>query len=238
MIEIRALTKSFGAREVLCGVDLCVRPGRVTAVVGSNGAGKTTLIKCLLGLVRPDGGEIRLDGARVGSDPAYRASIGYAPQMSRFPENLTAREVTNVLLGLRGPSAIIDWELVERLALAPHMTSRVRTLSGGTRQKLTVALAFLFAPNLYVLDEPTAGLDPAASAVVKDKILAERGNGKTVLVTSHVMSELEELADDIVLLSAGRVAYVGTAQKLRTFTGQRHLERAIALIMAREPVCA
>lgn len=238
MIEFRALTKSFGARDVLRGVDLCVRPGRVTAVVGSNGAGKTTLLKCLLGLVHPNGGEIRVDGTRVSDDPAYRATIGYAPQMTRFPENLTAREVTDVLKGLRGDSAVIDWELFERLALAPHMDTRVRALSGGTRQKLNAALAFLFAPDVYVLDEPSAGLDPVASAVLKDKILSERGKGKTVLVTSHVIAELDELADDIVLLRGGRVGYAGTVYKLRTFTGQRYLERAIALMLAREVVCA
>ena len=238
MIAFRSLTKSFGAREVLRGVDLCVRPGRVTAVVGSNGAGKTTLIKCLLGLVRPDGGEIRVNGARIGGDPAYRATIGYASQMSRFPEHLTAREVTKILLGLRGGSAIIDWELFERLALAPHLDTRVRALSGGTRQKLAVALAFLFAPRVLVLDEPSAGLDPVANAVLKDKILSERSDGKTVLVTSHVMSELDELADDIVFLRAGRVGYAGSVQKLRVFTGQPHLERAIASMMKKEVVCA
>lgn len=238
MIEVASLTKSFGAREVLCGVDVCMRAGRVTALVGSNGAGKTTLIKCLLGLVRPDGGEVRIEGAPVGDDPAYRAHIGYAPQMSRFPEHLTAREVARILIDLRGTSAVIDWELFERLALAPHLDTRVRALSGGTRQKLAVALAFLFAPRVLVLDEPSAGLDPMANAVLKDKILSERGDGKTVLVTSHVMSELEELADDIVLLRAGRVAYAGSVQKLRVFTGQPHLERAIASMMRREVVCA
>jgi len=238
MIEISALTKSFGARGVLRGVDLSVRPGRVTALVGSNGAGKTTLIKCLLGLVRADSGEIRIDGARVGDDPAYRATIGYASQMSRFPEHLTAREVTRILIDLRGTSAVIDWELFERLALAPHLDTRVRALSGGTRQKLAVALAFLFAPRVLVLDEPSAGLDPMANAVLKDKILSERADGKTVLVTSHVMSELEELADDIVFLRAGRVGYAGSVQKLRVYTGHPHLERAIASMMAREAVCA
>jgi len=238
MIEISGLTKSFGSRDVLCGVDLCVRPGRVTAVVGPNGAGKTTLIKCLLGLVRADNGRIRIDGVRIGVDPCYRATIGYASQMGRFPENLTAREVTNILLDLRGASAVIDWELFERLALAPHMDTRVRALSGGTRQKLNAAFAFLFTPRLLVLDEPTAGLDPMASAVLKDKILSERSGGKTVLIASHIMSELDELADDVVLLRAGRVAYAGSAQKLRTFTGQRHLERAVAAMMAREAVCA
>lgn len=238
MIEISALTKSFGSREVLRGVDLCVRPGRVTAVVGSNGAGKTTLIKCLLGLARPDGGDIRIDGARVGTDPAYRATIGYASQMSCFPEHLTAREVTRILIDLRGESAVIDWELFERLALAPHLDTRVRALSGGTRQKLAVALAFLFSPRLLVLDEPSAGLDPVANAVLKDKILSERSDGKTVLVTSHVMSELDELADDIVFLRGGRVGYAGSVQKLRVFTGQPHLERAIASMMKREVVCA
>jgi Cu-processing system ATP-binding protein len=232
MLEISRLTKSFGRLTVLDGVDLAVRAGRVTAVVGPNGAGKTTLIKSVLGLARPDGGEIRLDGVPVSGD-AYRARIGYMPQIARFPENLSAAELIALLKDLRGASGAtaLDEELVERLALAPHLARPLRALSGGTRQKVNAVLAFLFRPALLVLDEPTAGLDPVASAVLKDKILAERAAGRTFVVTSHVLSELAELADDVAFLVDGRVRFAGPVEELLRATRQATLERAVAHLM-------
>ena len=234
MLEILGLTKAFGKLTVLDGVDLTIHPGRVTAVLGPNGAGKTTLIKSVLGLTRPDGGEIRLGGVRVvgpgvGGD-AYRARIGYMPQIARFPENLTAAELIAMLLDLRGGAAG-DEELVERFALAPHLDKPLRTLSGGTRQKVNAVLAFLFRPGLLILDEPTAGLDPVASAVLKDKILAERAAGRTFVLTSHVISELAELADDVAFLVDGRVHFAGPVETLLGATRQATLERAIAHLM-------
>ena len=232
MLEITRLTKKFGRLTVLDGVDLAVRAGRVTAVVGPNGAGKTTLIKSVLGLARPDGGEIRLDGVPVAGD-AYRARIGYMPQIARFPENLSAAELIALVKDLRGAAdpAALDEELVERFALAPHMGKPLRALSGGTRQKVNAVLAFLFRPALLILDEPTAGLDPVASAVLKDKILAERAAGRTFVLTSHVLSELAELADDVAFLVDGRVRFAGPVEELLRSTRQPTLERAIAHLM-------
>lgn len=147
----------------------CASLARATAVVGPNGSGKTTLIKSILGLTTPDAGEVLLDGRPVRDGCAYRARIGYMPQEARFPENLSAREVIDLLKDLRGRPADTDEELVEAFGLEPEFDKPLRTLSGGNRQKVSAVLAFLFRPDVFILDEPTAGLDPVASAVLKDK---------------------------------------------------------------------
>ncbi|HEX6059593.1 MAG TPA: ABC transporter ATP-binding protein [Gemmatimonadaceae bacterium] len=232
MLEIRGLAKRFGALEVLRGVDLAIRPGRVTAVVGPNGAGKTTLIKSVLGLTRADAGMVLLGGEPAAGD-AWRARVGYMPQIARFPENLSATELMAMLVDLRGapPASALDDELVARLELGPHLGKPLRALSGGTRQKVNAVLAFLFRPELLVLDEPTAGLDPVASGALKDKIDVERRAGRTFVLTSHISSELEELADDIAFLAEGRVAFAGPVEELLRRTRQPRLERAVAEIM-------
>ena len=230
MIEVRGVRKRFGALQVLDGVDLTMRPGRVTAVVGPNGAGKTTLIKCVLGLANPDAGSIVVDGTPASADGRYRSAIGYMPQIARFPENLSAADLFDMMRDLRGAAAR-DEELIESLALRDHLDKPLRVLSGGTRQKVNAALAFLFAPSVLILDEPTSGLDPVSSGIVKDKILAERGRGRTCVLTSHVMSELEALADDIAFLVDGRIAFSGAVNLLKRMTRQLSLERAIAQVM-------
>ena len=236
MITVSGLEKRYGAQHVLRGVNVEVRRGSVTAVVGPNGAGKTTLIKAILGLVRPDAGAIRVDDLLVGEDCSYRARIGYMPQIARYPHNLTARELLTMLTDLRkaapnaGPMRR-DESLVEQLALTEHLDKPLRALSGGTRQKVNAAAAFLFAPDLLILDEPTAGLDPAASEVLKDRIRAERAAGRTVIVTSHFMSELEELATDVVFLLDGTVRYAGPLDELLRRTRKANLGRAISHLM-------
>jgi Cu-processing system ATP-binding protein len=156
------------------------------------------------------------------------------PQIARFPEHLTGAEVLAMLEDLRGPGAARDLDLLARFGLEAHLDRPLRALSGGTRQKLNAAAAFLFAPELVVLDEPTAGLDPLSSAILKDKIRAERDRGRTFILTSHVISELEELADDIVFLVDGVARYAGAVSGLKRQTGQQGLERALARVMIRE----
>ena len=234
MISIAGLTKRYGAQQVLRGLDLEVAAGRVTAIVGPNGTGKTTLIKAILGLVRPDGGTIEVDGHTVADGCDYRARIGYMPQIARFPQNLTGAELLAMLRDMRSAPVdgrTIDDELVERFQLAPQLDKPVRTLSGGTSQKLNAVMAFLFSPDLLILDEPTAGLDPAASGVFKDKILAERDAGRTFVLSSHFMNELEELADDVVFLLEGKVRYSGAVDNLMRSTRQANLGRAISYLM-------
>lgn len=230
-IQITSLCKRFGALEVLRSVDLVVRSARVMAIVGPNGAGKTTLIKSLLGLTRPDTGNVTVDGSGIIGRDAYRSCIGYMPQIARFPENLTGAELIAMLKDLRGRDAELDTELIESFGLDAALKQPLRVLSGGTRQKVNAAMAFLFSPELLVLDEPTAGLDPLASSILKDKILAERGGGKTIIVTSHIMNELEELADDVAFMLEGQTAFVGTLDELKRITCQTTLERAVATMM-------
>ena len=236
MIRVTGLTKRFGALHVLRGLDLEIAEGRVTAIVGPNGAGKTTLMKTILGLTRSDGGEIFIDGECVGDDPCYRANVGYMPQIARFPENLTAAELIAMVRDLRGDDAEVDDDLIERFKLEEHLRKPLRTLSGGTRQKVNAVLAFLFRPALLVLDEPTAGLDPVSSGILKDKIAEVRDSGRTVIVTSHVLSELDALADDIAFLVDGRLRYAGSVHDLKLSTRQLSLERAIAQVMVEDAV--
>jgi Cu-processing system ATP-binding protein len=233
MIEFRNVTKRFGETDVLRGIDLRVERGRVMGLVGSNGAGKTTLIKLLLRLTHPTSGVMRVNGRPVTDDDSYRAGIGYMPQIARFPENLSATDLFRLLTKLRGSSSR-DEELIARFGLIEHLEKPLRTLSGGTRQKVNAALALLFDPGVLVLDEPTAGLDPLSSATLKDEILARRDRGATVLVTSHIMSELEDLCDDVAFLLDGRVRYTGPVAELTSMTRQSTLERAVAALMIRE----
>jgi Cu-processing system ATP-binding protein len=231
MVLLEGVAKRFGSLEVLRSLDLAVTAGRVTGLVGPNGAGKSTLMKILLGLVRPDRGVVTIDGSRVADDPAYRQAIGYMPQAARFPENLTGAEVLRMLRDLRGNTAQTDPYLIGAFELEPHLDKPVRVLSGGTRQKLSAAIAFLFRPKLLILDEPTAGLDPVASGIFKDRLIQAREEGATQILASHSLGELEELADDIVFLLDGRVRFHGTINRLRQLTGLSRLERAIASLM-------
>ena len=233
MISFLGLRKRFGALDVLRDVSLDVRPGAVTALVGPNASGKTTLIKILLGLTRADAGDVRIDGGAADIPGAYRSSLGYMPQAARYPENLTVRDVIELVVALR-PDAARDEELIGAFGLELAMGKKVGTLSGGTRQKVNAAIAFLFRPAMLILDEPTAGLDPVASGILKEKIRRAREGGCTVLVTSHVLTELEELADDVAFLCDGTLRFAGSVTALLRRTGQVRLEAAVAALMLSE----
>lgn len=233
MIAARDLCKSFGALPVLRDLTVDIARGRVTALVGPNGAGKTTFIKTLLGLVRADSGLLTFDGAPVTNDHAYRARIGYMPQIAQFPENLTGAEFFALLRKLRGAS-VIDERLIEQLKLQDALTRKLRLLSGGTRQKVNATAAFLFGPELLVLDEPTSGLDPVAAGILKRRIILEREAGRAVILTSHILADVDEMADDVVFLHEGRARFAGDVRELKRQTAQATTERAIAELMLRE----
>ncbi|MCU0650111.1 MAG: ABC transporter ATP-binding protein [Gemmatimonadaceae bacterium] len=230
-LAARGVHKAFGAVRVLEGVHLALRAGRVTAVLGPNGSGKTTLNKVLLGLVRADAGAIMLDGRVVTGTDAYRRRIGYMPQAPRFPDNLSAREVLTLVQSLR-PTEPVDLDAsIQRFDIATYVDRPLGVCSGGQRQRVNAAVALLFSPDVLILDEPTAGLDPVASAALKDRIAIERAAGRAILVTSHVLSELDGLTDDVVLLLDGRVQYEGSIDALREVTSERTLERAVAALL-------
>ncbi len=232
MVKVKNLHKRFGNLHVLKGIDLAFESGKITAVVGPNGSGKTTLIKSILGLVKPDGGEIYVDETVLNGTYEYRKWIGYMPQIGHFPENLRVEEIILMIKDLRRASdEDIDQELVRLFGLEKEFDKPMRTLSGGTRQKVSAVLAFSFHPQILILDEPTAGLDPVSSRILKEKILQERNRGKTIILTSHIMSEVETLADRIVFLLEGEIYYDGSPTRLKEDVGEQDLERSIAKMM-------
>jgi Cu-processing system ATP-binding protein len=235
-IEIAGLTKSFGKQLALQDISLRFGPQRVVAVVGHNGSGKTTLMKCLLGLVIPDRGQVRLYGQPVDASGAYRHQLGYMPQISRYPEHLKVGQLFAMMTDIRRhspvrPPAGKDEELVQSFGLASFFDKPMRSLSGGMKQKVGAALAFLFDPPILILDEPTAGLDPLACEVLKAKIATAQAAGKLILITSHIMNDLDELATDVLYLNEGRVDFFKPLADLRAETGEERLGRIIARLM-------
>lgn len=230
MISLQKIYKSFGRNHVLKGIDLSFQQGGLTAVLGPNGSGKTTLIKCLLGMVVPDRGRIFLNGQDIAGQWAYRSSLAYLPQIARFPENLEVKELLEMIGNLREQSA--DYQaLVSFFELEPFMNKRLGYLSGGTRQKVNIVQAFMYDCPLIILDEPTAGLDPLSVMRLKELIEAEQNKGKTILLTTHIMSLAEELARQVIYLLDGKIHFQGTVQHLRERYDQPSLETAIAQIL-------
>lgn len=233
-LHVRALRKSFGDLQVLDGLTLTFDPGRVTALLGPNAAGKTTLLKCVLGLVHPDSGGVTVGDRDADDLGRYRADIGFMPQLPHFPSHMTGRELAAMLDDLRDFVGTPDEELVGAFGLGADMDKPFRTLSGGTKQKVNAALAFRYPTPILILDEPTAGLDPIASLALKEKVRACRDEGRTVVVTSHKLGDLQTLADDIVFLHEGRLRFHGTLPRLLQATGRTTLEEAIADLMRGE----
>ena len=231
MIGVFRVSKSFGSLRVLDDVSLRIPAGAVTAILGPNASGKSTLIKCILGLVHPDAGVIEVDGERVLRQSLYRSKIGYMPQIARLPEHLTVAELFRMLKDLREGSADTDIELFARYELGEMGAKPLGTLSGGTRQKILAAMAFLFTPQVLILDEPTVGLDPLATTIFKDKVRKERNNGRTVLLSSHLVNEVEEIADHIVYLQDGKPFFAGTMAEIKSRTAELRLDRALVRIV-------
>lgn len=231
MITFKNLEKKFGKFHVLKNISLMVQPGKITAIVGPNGSGKTTIIKSILGLVKPDSGDILIDDKSILDKYLYRKNIGYMPQSASFPENLTVQEVIKMIADLRNNIIDIESSLIEILNLIPEMNKQIKNLSGGNKQKLSAYIALIFNPSIIILDEPTAGLDPVASSNLKQRILEERTKGKTIILTSHIMSEIEELADNILFLIDGRIVFDGEVKDLIESSGEQKLEKAIANMM-------
>jgi general nucleoside transport system ATP-binding protein len=205
MIRVRGLGKQFGRLQVLRSLDLDIEAGRVTAVLGPNGAGKTTLIKSILGLVRPDSGSIEVAGVRINGSGDYRAGIGYMPQLPRYPENLTVREILHMIRDLRGRFEDLDEELIELFDLAAQYEKPFKTLSGGNRQRVSAAIAFMFRPDLLILDEPTAVLTPQETDDLFAAVQRLVDQGKTVIFITHKLVEVKEISDRVTVMRRGQV---------------------------------
>ncbi|NRR92167.1 ABC transporter ATP-binding protein [Winogradskyella undariae] len=230
MVTIQNLHKTFGKNQVLSGVDLSISEGGIFAVLGPNGSGKTTLIKSVLGMVIPDKGDISVLGENIKKNSEYRHKIDYLPQIANFPSNLKVKELIKMIKDLRKPTNE-DERLIDLFKLEPFLDKKLGNLSGGTKQKVNLVLTFMFDSPLIILDEPTTGLDPISLIRLKDLIKAEKNKGKTVLITSHIMSFVEEISDEIVFILEGKIYFKGSIQKLKTKTNQPDFEHAIASIL-------
>ncbi len=213
-IELSRIEKRFGALTALNGVTLSVAPGERLALLGHNGAGKTTLIRLVLGLIRPDGGTLRvLDGA-AGS-MAARRRIAYLPENVAFHGALTGREQLALFARMRGRRATIVPGLLDRVGLGEALDRRISTWSKGMRQRLGLAQILIGEPDLVVLDEPTSGLDPISRGMFYDIVAELAGRGAAVLLSSHALTEMEARADRIVILKKGDIVADGRLAELR-----------------------
>ncbi|UII76292.1 ABC transporter ATP-binding protein [Flagellimonas sp. HMM57] len=229
MIQIENLYKRFGKNEVLKDLNLSISEGGIIAILGPNGSGKTTLIKSILGMVVPNKGTIAISGVSIKNQWKYRREIEYLPQIANFPGNLKVKELIRMIKDLRErPSE--EEVLISLFGLKPFLDKRLSTLSGGTKQKVNIVLTFMFDSPLIILDEPTTGLDPAALIRLKKLIQNEKEKGKTILVTSHIMQFVEEVADEIVYLLEGNIYFKGSIHDLKLKTDQTDVERAIATL--------
>lgn len=227
----RGLTKSYGTVQALRGVDLKVRRGELFGYLGPNGAGKTTTTRCLLDLIRPDGGTVRVLGMDPRADPvAVRARVGYVPGELQLNPNRTVEGTLRYFIALRGNK--VDWGFVRQLAkrLKLSLQPRVKNLSHGNKQKVGVIQALMHRPELLLLDEPTLGLDPLMQREVYRLLKEAQEGGATIFFSSHIMSEVEELAERVAIIREGVIVEVAETASL--------IDRALrrARIRFQEPV--
>lgn len=228
MIRVSNLDKSFGKLKALNKVQFTAEKGECIALLGPNGCGKTTLIKCLLGMVIPDNGTILIKGESIQGNWKYKKQMGYMPQIGRYPENMTIEQLFTMVTDLRKSNTDLDLELENEFQIKKIQHQLLGQLSGGTRQKISACLAFLFKPDILILDEPTAGLDPLSSEILKSKIQKEVKNGKVVLITSHILSELDDLVSHVMYMEEGKIHFQKTMEELKKDTGTDRLNKAIA----------
>ncbi|MEZ5022423.1 MAG: ABC transporter ATP-binding protein [Chitinophagales bacterium] len=230
MIKIENIHKRFGKVDVLKGVDLTISQPGIFAILGPNGSGKTTLIKSILGLVIPDKGDIKVNDKSVLHQWNYRKHIDYLPQIAQFPNNLRVDELIGLIKDLRDQKTR-DQDLIELFELKSFLNKKLGHLSGGTRQKVNLVLAFMCDSPLMILDEPTTGLDPLSTIRLKELLKAAVAQGKTILITSHIMSFVEENSDEIVFLLDGKIYFRGAIAKIKEDTQMDNLESAIAVLL-------
>lgn len=232
MIEVQNLTKKFDRFTALENLNLSFTDGKSIALIGPNGCGKTTLIKCILGLNVIETGDILVDGKSVKDDYLYRREIGYMPQIGRYPENMTIGQTIKMIKDTRKISEThLDTELLKSFELEKMFEKKMGNLSGGTTQKVSAVLAFMFDPKIIILDEPTAGLDPLSSEILKEKIIKEKNKGKLIIITSHLLSELDDMVSEIVFINEGKVIVQQSVTDLMTERKSEKISESIVSIL-------
>ncbi|MBK9332560.1 MAG: ABC transporter ATP-binding protein [Ignavibacteria bacterium] len=207
MIRTEKLKKKYGRFEVLKDIDINLAQGQVTGLMGPNGSGKSTFLKSILGLVIPDSGKIFVKEKDIKNKFDYRKYIGYMPQTANYPENLKVKELFKIVKDIRTDKKDYDYELYENFRIGETENKFFGQLSGGYKQRVTAAVAFLFDPEILILDEPTSSLDPVSVEILKEKIIKSKTDGKLVLVCSHLVPDVSELADRLVYLLEGKILF-------------------------------
>ena len=227
-IKIKGLSKEYRNVHALSDVDLEIEKGSCFALLGPNGSGKSTLIKCILGLVIPDSGEVEVDGNGypAGMSAALEKS-GYMPQSPDFPENIHVGELIDLFQSLGKKAADNRDSLMREMGIDHFLKKRFSELSQGMKQKVNLLQCFMTDRELYILDEPTASLDPLNAYFLKNKILEARKKGSTILFTSHIMKEVEEMADKLCLLVDGKLILCGSPAYLLEKESAASLEDAL-----------
>ena len=236
MIILNNISKKFNKLSVLKEVDLSLEKGECIALIGPNGCGKTTIIKSILGMVIPTSGDIFFDGSSILKSIKYRENIGYMPQIGKYPENMSIGQIFNMVKEIRQFKGGLDEDLYHQFGIEKMLNKKMRTLSGGTTQKVSATLAFLFNPDVLILDEPTAGLDPLASEILKNKIVLQKEKGKLILITSHLLSELDDLVSQIIFMQEGKVLFKKSITDLKLETGMEKLSNAIVYLLKKERI--
>ena len=226
MISISALYKNYGHFQVLKGIDLTIQDGTVLGLVGPNACGKTTLMKCLLGLAHFSNGKIIIQDHNIEKGTEYRRLIGYMPQNPDFPGNLKVQEILKMMEDLRGNIAIFKDELIKYFSLEDTLEKTFEVLSGGTKQKVAAVLAFMFEVPILILDEPTVGLDPVSAGKFKELVRSRAKSGTTIIIVSHVLSELVQVVTDIAFIFEGKVLATTSLLELEQKSGGS-LEEAV-----------
>jgi Cu-processing system ATP-binding protein len=230
-VQLQQIHKSFRSQEVLKGIDLKIDKGGIWTILGPNASGKTTLIKTILGIVIPTAGQIAVDRKNIRGEWEYKNEINYLPQIARFPDNLTVAELFKMIEELRDRKGNLK-PLIDRFNINPHLNSKLSDLSGGTKQKVNIVLAFMYENPIYILDEPSAGLDPLALIELKKILQQLKTENRLVIVTTHIISLVEEIADKILFLLEGEIRFSGTPGELKQLHNVNKLEEGIADLLS------
>lgn len=233
LISIKNVSKKFGRQKVLDDISLEFTDGKSIALIGPNGSGKTTLIKSILGLTLPDTGEILVKEQNIKESPDYREIMGYMPQLSLFPQNMKVQELFVLIENLRRKRTAEDYDmsLYHDFEITKMKHKSLGTLSGGMKQQVSATLAFYMSPEIIILDEPTAGLDPLSNEILKAKINQAKQDNRLVITTSHILSDLDEICNHVIYLMEGKVLFNMSTSDMSIQTNEKRLNKMVVQLL-------
>ena len=232
MLKAENIKKTYNAGKKIALQDFSIEvpTASIYGLLGPNGAGKTSFIRIINQITQADEGNVWIDGEKL--NPEHIKNIGYMPQIGRYPENMTIGHTIQMIKDTRKVSEEhLDTELLEDFELEKMYDKKMGNLSGGTTQKVSAVLAFMFDPKIIILDEPTAGLDPLASEILKKKIIKEKNKGKLIIITSHLLSELDDIVSEIIFMNEGKILVHQSVEDLLHQTNSEKISESIVTIL-------